>query len=392
MQVANRAIVIGAGPSGLSTACALAQHGVEVVVIDTQTHDLLDDPKMDGRDIAMTHMSKSILLHWGVWQRFESANVFPLMNAKVSTEGFPHILQFERRDHSGEPLGFLVANNQIRKALYQQACEYDNIHFELGRAVTHAETSATAVSVSLECGNTFSAQLLIAADSRFSAVRRMMGIGASMTDYGRVMVVCNMRHTKSHGHTARESFLHGKTCATLPLGEGISSVVITVPARISHQLTHLSDEQFNCEATKLCGDNLGAMTLIGERFNYPLVGAYSNRFIGERFALVGDAAVGMHPVTAHGYNLAVRSADTLATCVQSAIRHGGDIGAASGLRRYELRHQFLAKPIYNGTNAVVSLFTNDHPVAKVARRAALLAGDYLPGFKRLVEYRLTQTG
>ncbi|EPJ45508.1 MAG: hypothetical protein OFPI_36540 [Osedax symbiont Rs2] len=387
----NKAIIVGAGPSGLSTACALALIGVEVVVIDKQTDQQLAHPEEDGRDIAMAHKSKSILSSWGVWQRFCTEDIHPLVNAKVSTQGLFNSLVFERKDNSDEPLGFLIANHKIRKALYQQARELENISFELGCAVMHSQSSEAGVSVLIDSGKKITAQLLVAADSRFSVIRRMMGIGASMTDYGRVMMVCNMRHSKSHDNTARESFLYSKTCATLPLGPGISSVVITVPASVAHKLVQLSDEQFNIEATKVCSDQLGTMQLIGKRYSYPLVGTYSNRFIGERFALVGDAAVGMHPVTAHGFNLALRSADTLACNVKNAINNADDIGSAKVLRNYELRHQFLAKPIYEGTNALVKLFTNDHPVAKIARKAAIIAGNILPGFKSSVVRRLTQT-
>ncbi len=383
--------IIGAGPSGLSAACALANKGIATTVIDSQSHDELADPKIDGRDIAMTHMSKSILTSWGVWPRFDPSEVFDLNNAKVQTQDFDRVLQFNHTKNPSRPLGFLVSNHHIRKALYDQACETDNIQFCLGSKVRHVRSSIEYAEVTLECGKKLTAQLLVAADSRFSLARKMMGNRASMTDYGRVMLVCKMRHTKSHKNTARESFLYGLTCATLPLEEKTSSVIVTVPEGLSQQLKELSDKKFNLKMTDIFKDHLGTMTLTGERFTYPLIGVYSDRFIGQRFALVGDAAVGMHPVTAHGYNLAVRSADTLATCVKSSSSKSGDIGAKQGLQYYELRHQVLAKPLFNGTNAVVSLFTNDHPIAKVARKAAIIAGDYLPGFKRHIEYRLTQT-
>ena len=45
------------------------------------------------------------------------------------------------------------------------------------------------------------------------------------------------------------------------------------------------------------------MELVGKRYSYPMVTTYAKKFISDRFALIGDAAVGMHPVTAHGFNL-----------------------------------------------------------------------------------------
>ncbi len=123
----------------------------------------------------------------------------------------------------------------------------------------------------------------------------MLGVGAKMKDFGRVMVVCNMRHSINHNGTAKESFLYGKTCATLPLTDNLTSAIITVPSCDSYNLCNLCEEHFCREVEHLVGGCLGSMELVSKRSLYPLVGAYSNRFAGKRFALISDAAVGMHP-------------------------------------------------------------------------------------------------
>ena len=66
---------------------------------------------------------------------------------------------------------------------------------------------------------------------------------------------------------------------------------------------------------------------------YPLVGVYARRFVARRFALAGDAAVGMHPVTAHGFNLGLDSVARLTDMARQAVRCGGDLGCAEGLAR-----------------------------------------------------------
>ena len=45
----------------------------------------------------------------------------------------------------------------------------------------------------------------------------------------------------------------------------------------------------------------GKMKLVGKRYSYPMITTYTKKFISHRFAVIGDAAVGMHPVTAHGF-------------------------------------------------------------------------------------------
>jgi len=387
-------VVVGAGPAGLSFARLLADSGLKVTIVDKQPLTAVENPTFDGRDIAMTHLSKSILMEMGVWPLFPEDAVHPLCEATVEDGGAPYALHFERNDASDEPLGYLVANHVIRRGLYEAVANCDGIELLLDREVVAVSRDANSASVKLKNAqgdlSSIQAELIVAADSRFSNTRRMMGIGAKMTDYGRVMTVCNMRHELSHNHTAQECFYYGRTCAVLPLGEGVSSIVTTVPATRSAELTLMDDEQFSREMEIMFEHRLGAMTLVSERHTYPLVGAYADRFIGPRFALIGDAAVGMHPVTAHGYNLGLRSADTLASQILKAVAEGADIGSSKVLHSYQWRHRLLARPLYDGTNAIVRLFTDDRKITRLVRKAAVRIGNNLSPFKRLITQRLTQ--
>jgi ubiquinone biosynthesis UbiH/UbiF/VisC/COQ6 family hydroxylase len=386
--------IIGAGPAGLSFALCLARSGLSVCVLDQQAESAIAEPAMDGRDIAMNHQSKQILEQLGVWQRFPTDAVHPLKDAKVIDGNSPYTLHFERNDNTEAPLGYLVANHQIRHALYQQLRQHNTIQLLCDARVNTVHTQgADGVVAFTTCGERrqLRASLVVGADSRFSAVRRMMGISARMKDYGRVMMVCNMTHELDHQHTARECFFYGRTCAILPLGPNTSSIVITTPSARAAELAELSDDEFARQAEQMLKQRLGKMTLVSQRYSYPLVGAMSSRFIGRRFALIGDAAVGMHPVTAHGYNLGLRSADTLAGLIIKAQQQGKDIASPSLLLQYEVQHKLLSKPVYDGTNLVVGLFTDDNPLAKVARKLALRIGNNLKPFKQQVSQRLIQT-
>ncbi len=386
--------IIGAGPAGLSLARLLSGHGLSTVLIEKQDVKSLSVPQFDGRDIAMTHLSKSTLTDMGVWQRFSKDQIHPLQEARVHNGVSPFSLQFNRTDNSLEPLGYLAANWQIKRVLYDAVSECNDIELLAEKELVSSKSISSGVLLTIKDKNEeleeVEADLIVAADNRFSNTRRMMGVGAKLKDYGRVMIVCNMKHEKCHNHIARENFYYGRTCATLPLGSNMSSVVITVPATQSYELCDMDDESFNREAAALLENRLGHMELVSERYSYPLVGVFSDRFFAEKFALVGDAAVGMHPVTAHGFNLGLRSTSLLAKLVVSAYRNGKDIASQNLLRRYQLSHYPEAKFLYTTTNALVSLFTNDRVPAKIARNAALrFANNCLP-IKKFVSHRLTK--
>lgn len=244
--------------------------------------------------------------------------------------------------------------------------------------------------MALEDGRKLSASLVIAADSRFSETRRKMGISAAMTDFGRVVIVCEMAHELPHGNVATECFHYDQTLAILPMHGDVSSVVVTLPGDKAEAAMAMPDLAFAADIQQRFGGELGKMTLISKRVAYPLVGVFANRFVAERFALVGDAAVGMHPVTAHGYNLGLTGGAILAGEIKQALENGESFASNAVLRRYEAAHRKVARPLYLGTNALVRLYTDTRLPAKILRGAALRLGNILPPVKSRIMQQLTQ--
>ena len=99
----------------------------------------------------------------------------------------------------------------------------------------------------------------------------------------------------------------------------------------------------------------------------------------------------MHPVTAHGFNLGLRGQDTLAREIKSAVARNEDVGGSKVLGRYQSEHMRVTRPIYLGTNGIVSMFTNDAPPAKILRKLILRFGDGFPPIKHLITAALTET-
>ena len=128
------------------------------------------------------------------------------------------------------------------------------------------------------------------------------------------------------------------------------------------------------------------MTLISKRYQYSLTGVFAEQFIENRFALIGDAAVGMHPVTAHGFNLGLRGQNTLSLQIKFALKRKLDFGSLKILERYELRHRRASKPLYLGTNAIVKLYTGETLFSKIVRKAILRIGNnFLPAKKKILD-------
>ena len=383
-------VVVGAGPAGLAFTRSLAGAGLSVALIEGQHEAALRDPAFDGREIALTHHSMRLLKSLGVWDRVPATEISDLREARVLDGGSAFALTFGA--DGADRLGVLIPNHLIRRALFETVEDQAGIALMAGRRVTACGVGdgERRAWLDLDDGTTIRARLVVAADSRFSGVRDQLGVGVEMDRLGRSMMVCRMRHDQPHGHVATEWFDHGQTVALLPVAdaeERVSSVVLTLAAPAIAGLMGLTPEAFAGEMEQRLKGRLTGLELVGTRHAYPLATTWSRRFAGEGFALIGDAAVGMHPVTAHGFNLGLRGQETLAKVIRSA--KSGDIGSGRLLARYEREHRLASWPLYRGTNALVRLFTEETPPARLARGAALRAGQATAPFKAVVKRMLT---
>ena len=381
-------IIVGAGPAGLSLAARLAGAPLRIALIDKSSSAILSDPAYDGREIALTRASIERLRTLGAWQRLKEDEAAPLARAEVLDGASSYILPFTDRSRRREPLGALVSNAALRRALFDCVRDQSNCDLFPESTAHIAEIDDKGASVRLQNDRTLTGELIVAADTRFSALRQSQGIGARMVDFGRTMLVCRVRHTQAHNNIATEWFDRGQTIAMLPLLGGQSSFVLTLDALEMARVKALKTEDFEREIERRTQRRWGDITLTSERFYYPLIAVYADRFVAPRFALLGDAAVGMHPVTAHGFNFGLHGAFVLGREILTANRWSRDVGANLGLRRYERDQRRATLPLFAATNAIAKLYADERIIARWARGAGLRLMNATPGARRLVEASL----
>jgi 2-polyprenyl-6-methoxyphenol hydroxylase-like FAD-dependent oxidoreductase len=144
----------------------------------------------------------------------------------------------------------------------------------------------------------------------------------------------------------------------------------------------MNNKKFNKEIQNNFNNFFGKMKLIGKRYSYPMITTYSKKFVAHRFALIGDAAVGMHPVTAHGFNLGLKGLEIITKEIKSAIESKIDFSLPLVLRRYQSKLHRVAIPIYLSTNGIVSLYTKTTVPAMLARQLVLRAVNIIKPIKQ----------
>tara|TARA_Y100000590_G_scaffold468410_1_gene651088 strand:+ start:1969 stop:3141 length:1173 start_codon:yes stop_codon:yes gene_type:complete len=383
-------IIIGAGPAGLSLANSLANINLKVLVVEKQSKKKIANPDYDGREIALTHFSKKILKEIDIWKYFSDNDISSIKEAKVLDGNSPYALHFDRKAVSTEALGYIISNQKIKKALYNKLIKQKNIEIIYETEIQKILFKDQSSVIKLSNNKVLRTSLLIAADSRFSKTREMAGISTQFNDFKRVAIVARMRHEKPHNNIAYECFHYGETLAILPLNKNISSIVMTIPKDKSSMFLSINKNQFNKYISDKFKNKFGKMNLIDKRFSYPLVSVFADKFVSNNFALIGDAAVGMHPVTAHGFNLGLRGQHALYKQIKQAVNLGLNIGSPVILEKYQLKHYRSCKPLYLATNSIVKLYTDESMISKIARKAVLRIGNNFFLAKQQIINQLTE--
>ena len=119
-------VIIGAGPSGLSCARALADTGLKICLVEKQPLAVLADPPLDGRDIALTHDTMKIMRDLDMWKHIPKNEIAPIHAAKVFSGTSLYSLTFDRHGTERSELGCFVPNNEIRRAAYRAVKPFRN--------------------------------------------------------------------------------------------------------------------------------------------------------------------------------------------------------------------------------------------------------------------------
>lgn len=385
-------VIIGAGPAGLSMAVSLASLGLACTVIEKQQQDKVAHPADDGREVALTHRSVALLKNLGIWPAIAMHDLGQIKTAHVLNKKFATPLSFAAAGTGKDRLSYMVPNHIIRKAAYDAAVACVNVTILFDREVTGVETSHDGGQVTLADGGIIEGRLIVAADSRFSPARAMLGIGTEKLDFNKIMILAKMAHDKPHNDTAYEWFQAERTLAMLPLAGKHCSAVLTVEKDEARELLALDDAAYAAKINEWFEGRHGKMKMTGKRHSYPLVATYATSFHAPSFILSGDAAVGMHPVTAHGFNFGLRSVETISTIIARAQARGHDYASAALLAQYTRQHRLATRPLYLATNFIATLFTRRDPIAGAVRFGLHKLASRIPFAQRIISRQLVDAG
>ncbi len=359
---AQRSIVIGGGAfAGLALALGLRQGlgpDIPIIVADPA---LAARPSRDPRATAIVAACRRLFEALGVWDQV-AAQAQPILDMVVTDSRLqdatrPVFLTFAGDVEPGEPFAHMVENRHLIDALVKRA-ETEGVELR-ATSVTTFDSRSDGVDVTLADGSVVEASLLVAADGARSKLRERAGIVTYGWDYDQSGIVVTVGHERDHGGRAEEHFLPAGPFAILPL------------------------TGFHRELEQRFGLHLGEIKALDRPRAFPLGYFVARSFIGERLALVGDAAHVIHPIAGQGLNMGLKDVAALAEVVVDAARLGMDLGQADVLERYQRWRRFDTMAMGLATNSLNLLFSNESTLLRVVRDIGLGLVDRAPPLKSM---------
>ncbi len=376
-------LIAGGGYVGLATgvAIAAARPSLSVTIVDAAPPGVWEK---DTRASAIAAAAMRMLDRLGcaaeIMPHAQPMTEMIVTDSRTSDPVRPVFLTFDGEVAPGEPFAHMIPNTATNGALRRRANEL-GVRLIENAAVNGFETGPNSVSVEFAQGGAIESRLLIAADGVRSRLRDMAGIKTVHFDYGQSGIVCTVAHERPHNGRAEEHFLPAGPFAVLPLKGNRSSIVWTERTEDAERLVNGDPLVFETELEMRFGLKLGHIEVVDKPRAWPLGLRLARGFVKPRFALAGDAAHGIHPISGQGLNLGFKDAAALAETIVEADRLGQDIGALDVLERYERWRRFDTVRMGITTDVLNRMFSNDFSPLRAARDVGLGLVDRMPHMK-----------
>lgn len=385
IDVKNHAepVIVGGGHSGLLLALALERYGFHPTLIDAEPVDQVLKAPSDGRALALMQGSKQVFEALDLWPCF-TALATPIDGVHVTDIGTGGSIAYDATDVGGEPFGYGIETRSLRRRLLELVLERPAIRHLAPSRLAALERGSARVTLRLDDGRTLETPLVIGADGRRSTLRRLARIRVDRIDYRQTALTFAFRHAEPHAHRVREFMSEAGPLALLPIGDSVCSATWIERPDTAETLMAASPEMLLDALQARQNSALTPLEVLGKPAAFPLSAETASTFAAPRIALVGDAAHGLHPIHAQGWNLGVRDIAALAEVLVDAARSGSDLGAGETLQRYARWRNGDARLILGLTDGLNRLFSTDFVPAKLLRRASLTALDNLSPVKNWV--------
>lgn len=388
----------GSGIVGRTLALLLARERLRVALVSSATTDASGAGKTDVRAYALNAASRNLLESLRAWP--EPAFATPVTGMQVQGDG-QGVVNFSAADQGVAALAWIVDVPALEARLAQAVKFQPLIEVLESAPVAPVDTASTHAAPGIR------ADLTVICEGRNSPTRQKLAVAFDITPYPQHAIAARLTGSLPHRGMARQWFGQGDILAFLPLSDaanaiGTASVPNSAPAGNSvalvwsvspehaKNLMALGAEDFAAAVAQASGLALGDMQLYSERATWPLQLARAQRWVGVdavlgSWALAGDAAHTVHPLSGQGLNLGLADVAALAA-VLGKREYWRGVGDMKLLRRYERARKFDVLALGTVTDGLQQLFARGQEASGAGSGSAgpwqLLRNLGMQGFER----------
>ena len=386
MKVDSDIIIVGGGLNGSLMAIAAANIGFSTIVLDSKDNEASAENRFDGRSYALALSSVRLLKNLDIFEdiidKSQPILDIKILDGKLVQGPSQFSLHFDNNEIHDGPMGQMVEDRFIRKALFTKINKNKQIDYKFNSKVTEHKKQSGYISVTLDNGEKLNTKLLVGADGRNSELANRAEIKKSGWKYNQSALVCAIEHEADHNGVAWQYFMPSGPLAVLPMTGKRSCIVCTEQNANAKAINSFDVTRYTKLLAARLGNFLGKFKIIGDRHTYPLELSIADRFIDERLALIGDAAHSVHPIAGQGLNAGFKDIAVLAHIIQDAHHRGEDLGSLGVLKRYEEWRRFDSAQLAYSTDLFNKLFSNENEALRLARNIGLKLLDSIPVAKR----------
>ena len=359
-------VVIGAGINGQVMSLAAAHAGFSVALIDQNSFIENALREFDGRAYAIAFSSVQMMKNLNLWKKIEDT-ALSISNIKVShgtIERGPAsaILQFNNADIEESPMAQMLEDRFLRLRLSQEIKKNAHIDLIEHRKIYEFSNLNKQKQLTLDDSSKLTTSLIVASDGINSPTVKAFGIKKTGWKYKQRGLVCAVNHQYSSNNTAYQYFLPEGPLAILPISNNTASIVWTESIQNAATISEMNESEYLSVLQNRFGDFLGKLKLTGKRLSFPLKLSISEKYVSDKFAVIGDAAHGYHPIAGQGLNAGLRDIAALVDVISCARERGEDFSSINILNRYQEWRRFDNQTLGFATDNLNKIFSSYDPL------------------------------
>ncbi len=324
-------IISGGGVPGLSLGLILAKAGLDVVVCDPSPLVKPESLTLSGRTIALMESSLAVIDKAGILEKVsgtaEDLKILSVVDGDFRAD-FNSSEIAKPRFGQNIAVGLLQAH---AAELLRQEMSADLLQDK----ITNFEITDKAVLAHLSNGEIISAKLLVGADGRNSIVRKNSDIDIWEHDYEQMALTGVIEHSKSHNNASTEFHFSGGPFTFVPMKGNQCSFVWMEKTEDAKRIQKLPRTEIEAIMQERSKNIVGRISLVTGIDVFPIKIQNAKSLIGDRIALMAEAAHVLSPIGAQGMNLSLRDVACLADVILNAARIGIDFGRKQILKKYQ---------------------------------------------------------